>query len=248
MKTVSPSYSYSSRDEENLEPMLSQLERELGGERKPYFMRAGALDLLTVLEIIVSFTAGAALQPVISKYFEGLLNGDGLKNLGENHRQKILTWLAALESDIGQIIRVTHHLLDADLTFEPVFEGDEQAITLKIYLGPTTLHVVLNHSTCSRRLLLDLPRAIVTALKYLVEQSVPEETVAVQLYFDHSSQKWKYLFVPSPMGYGGWIDRYVDLDTQEMRHIGSRQEFLEFFNPDPRDRHKFLIDPFRDTD
>lgn len=239
MEVIELEYVYCQREEQAIEALLRKLQHEVGGNRRPYATRGGGIDLVTFLEIAISFTAG----PVLSKYFEGLFNAEALKQLGERHRQQISEWFLKLESDSSLLLRTVQYLLDIEripLSFE-----EERAFAIKIKLGRCDLYVVLNHVTRTPRLLLNLPKGIIKAIRFLAEKGVPEDAVVFQLYFDKISQEWKYLLVPSRKGFGHWVDRYIDLDSEQVKQISSPHEFIELFQPSMQDKYKFLITPLK---
>jgi len=238
-------YVYGKYEEANLLPILKMLETEIGGKRKPYGMRGGAIDLVTFLEIVISFVAGVAIRPVISKYFEGFFNADALKKLGEKHRQQIINWSTKLQDDIEIIIKAFER---AYKTTVPItFQGKPEAVAICIHLGLSSFHIVLNHENVSPKLMRNLPKGVILALRYLAESSIPKDATALQLYFDKTSHSWKYLFMPTPQAFGRWIDRYVDLDTGQVVRITSQKEFIDKFKPSDNDQYKFLVDPFREV-
>ena len=127
-------YHYSSSDEADLDNALSALEAELGGQRRPWGMRAGASDLITFLEIAVSFIAGATLGEALKNYFGGLTGVDKAKKLGERHQEAILKWLDAVKESIHRLVSSVRHRFDEGL-HAPHFEEMEQPIAMRIGLG-----------------------------------------------------------------------------------------------------------------
>jgi hypothetical protein len=231
-------YSYRQSEEEELEPLLIALEEGLGGIRKPYFSIQGAIDLVTLLRVVVSFTAGVAAQAVIGKYLEGLLGGDKWKELGDRQRQQITAWLLDVKSDIAKIIQIVEPIVNMQLA------TDKQSLALHLLIGPRELFVVLNHYSCSTEILRNLPSDILEVIRFLIENPLTEDIAVLQLYFDKTSKRWRYLLAPSSQGFGRWIDRYIDLETKEVKWINSRRRVLEIFQPDSYDEYKFLVSPF----
>ena len=245
METIDFSYSYYESDETRLEQYLSSLENELGGTRNPLVVRAGAIDLVTILEVVVSFIATAALQPILEKYFEGLFNADAIKGLGEHHREQILIWLNKLRSEIETSLKAMKFLSDIHVKSNSL--GNEEAVALIINIGHIPLFIVLNHNVITPNLLLSLPQGIVNAIKYIAENQLPEDSHVLQLYFDRFSEKWLYLLAPTTHAFGRYIDQYVDLDNGLVIKIESRKKFLEKFRPDTKDEFKFLVNPFHNA-
>lgn len=240
-------YSYRGSEESVVNDTIRLFEAEVGGERKPYAMRLGAIDLVTFLEIVVSFVAGVAITPVLSKYFEGLLGADGLKKLGEEHRMAINGWFSKLESDFEKLLTALKNLLKAGPP-RFIFKKKEKALALRIRLGYAECFIVLNHSSMDPTLFHRLPQAIARLLRYVAEYGLPDDAHVLQLYFDGKTKDWKYLFMPTSSGFGRWIDRYVDLETSETVHVRSQSEFNKTFGPSYEDEWKFLVGPFRPQD
>ena len=235
METLDYRYVYRRTNEPKLEPALAYLESELGGVRKPFDGRKGAIDLVTILEI--------AIGVIVGKYFEGLFNGDGLKGLGESHRRQIMSWLAETSGEIQKTVKAVEPLL----TLRPE-KLHNDAIALTLELGSKILYIVLNHHAMSRSLLSNLPAGIMATLQFFIEHPIPDNSQIFQLYFDKITKRWKFLFAPSPNGFGRVIDRYIDLDTNGLYWIKSRREFVEMFRPETNDEFKFLVSPFRQQD
>ena len=162
MQLLEVSFGYRLSEETDLNAFLSALENDIGGERTPYFAKSGALDLVSFLQVSAILVAEISLKPVIQKYFEGLFNADGLKKLGEEHRQQIVEWF--FETALSNVINAIHsnfHLIHTSFTFS----GHDQAITLELPTDFGTLYVVLNHSNLSPKLLKNLPKAILVFQK-----------------------------------------------------------------------------------
>lgn len=235
-------YSFDKNDESKLGPLLAELENKLGGERKPYCMRAGALDIVTVLEIMLSVTIAVP----ISKYFEGLFLGDEAKEIGIKHRKQIQRWFSKLNSEIKNIVKTGQLLLRNRFVDVSLLIGGEGAIVVVVPLGSVYLYAILNHTFIPEGAKRNLSKGLFDAVKFLLTHSIPENTVALQLYFDRISGRWKYLFVPTNKGFGNWIDRYIDLDTGQIHLVKTRKQFFSLFEPEPRDEYKFLVSPFRE--
>ena len=248
MKTLAFSYIYAQRDENELEPYLDSLEKELGGIRHPYSGRKGAIDLITILEIVVTFVAGVALQPLAEKYFEGLLDGEKFESVGKQHRDKIFIWLTDLKADIAEATKTIKSLANIH-TIDKFNDRDkEYAVALVFYLREIPLYVIVNHSGISAELIRSIPEGVIKAIQYAAENKLPENVRMLQLYFDKYSNRWKYLLAPTSKCIGHWIDQYIDLDTEKIYNIESRREFLEKFHPESKDELKFLINPFMDSE
>lgn len=117
-------------------------------------------------------------------------------------------------------------------------------MALTYYLGEIPLYVVINHNTMSAELIRNIPNGVIKAIRFVIENELPNIIRILQLYFEKSSHQWKYLLAPSDEGFGRWIDQYIDLDAQIIHKIDSRRKFLEIFHPDSKDELKFLVNPF----
>jgi hypothetical protein len=235
---------YQHSEEKDLEDFLSELQDEIGGERKPYSSRRGAIDLLTVLSIVVTCVIFPTLQSAVQKYLDGLLGFDGLKDLGEAHRKQIVIFFQTIENKIHELIRAVQKK-QLSITTSFTFEQKEEAFAIEIPTKFGNIYVVLNHKHISPTLLEKLPRSVVVAIRYLHENPPLEEAICFQLYYDVLSQNWIYLFAPTTQSFGYYIDRYIDLQTQQIKLVSSRSEFIELFQPASEDELKFIISPFR---
>lgn len=237
-------YNYYSGDEAALDGYIKLFEDVVGGNRKPYWARAGAIDLVTFLDIVIPFTAGVALTPLIKKYFEGLLNADELKNLGSKHRVEIRDWFKKVENNIAKLISPI-----VDDSNPAIFHINSQvkgkALALRVHFGHVECFIVLNHATISKSLIESVPRAVTNVINLLMIHGVPEDTHVIQIYYDIRSDEWRYLFIPTSQGFGNFIDRYIDFKTGELISINSSEEFVKTFLPSVEDRLKFLVDSER---
>lgn len=245
MEPFQINFVYQQSGEKDLEAFLSELQDEVGGERNPYSSRKGAIDLVTFLSIVATFVIVPTLQSAVQKYLEGLLDFDGLKDLGEAHRKQIFIWFQRIGNEVLRLVRAVQEkqlLIRKPFTFQQ----KEEALALEIPTKFGNTYIVLNHKYISSTLLENLPRAVVTAIRYLHENLPLEEAIVFQLYYDASSQDWIYLFAPTTQGFGHYIDRYIDLRTQQIKLVSSRSEFIKLFQPASEDELKFIISPFRE--
>jgi len=235
-------YVYQKDDEANLLPVLRRLEGEIGGDRHPYGMRAGDIDLVSFLEIAVYSLASAAVATLVHKYFEGLF-GDYAKEFGKRHRKQLGEWFSKFETDLKVVVQSFEHAYKTKIPF--YLERKPMAAVICINIGTKILYVVLNHENVSPKLMANLPKGIIQALRFLAESPLAKRGAISQLYFDKTSNSWRYLFLPTKQGFGRWIDRYVDLVTRQVFQIGSQTEFIEKFDPHINDEFKFLVIPFQ---
>lgn len=128
----------------------------------------GATDLVTIVGVVIGIAAGISVRPVVQKYFEGLLNADGLKQLGEKHRAELVAWFADFRNAVSgtiDCIQANLHLIHTTLSLS----GKELAITLEVPTAFGELYVVLNHRNLSALLLKHLSGDIVSAVRFLYE-------------------------------------------------------------------------------
>lgn len=244
IQEFSLSYTYRESDEESLGPFLSELERHVGGRRKPYSHGAGALDLVMALEIGIVLLLNVTLRPWLSKYFEGLLNADAVKKVGEGQRLAIQEWTAGVAADLGKFIKAVATIYaSSDVSFQ--YKGRQKALALELVLPRgIQCYVVLNHEGVGPSLLGTIPDGVVRAIQFAADGRLPTDAKVVQLYFDRESEQWIYLFVPSLDGFGHWIDRYIDLLSGETVKLNSVEEFVARFKPTDGDAMKFLVTPY----
>ncbi|GEM_PF-5606600 len=247
MQSVELKFVFRDSEEKELEDLLNNLQSKMGGERKSYYASAGALDLVSYLEIVISFTAVVAVRPLLQKYFEGFFNADGLKKIGEDHREKIIKWFMKLEKDIHTITGVVQYNLNL-LNSSFTFNGRERAIVIEIPSKRGIIYIVLNHAAISSSLAKNLPKGVISALRFLNETELPDEFRTFQLYFDKVTGEWPYLFMPSTEAFGRHIDYFCDLRDGKIKRIYSQSEFTHCFYPASADEYKFLVSPFREND
>jgi len=234
LQVVHVIYDYSIRDENDLNEVITGFEDVLGGERKPYHVRLGAIDLNTILELGLIFIIG----PAISIYFEGFFGLKKFEEIGEEHRREIIAFFKTLASDMDLILRSFSKIrLD--------FRANNRAVSLTIYFKNIPCYIVINHANCSTQILKNLPRDLIRLVRFLGETQIPEDIVVMQFYFDAVLKRWKYLLIPTPEYFGKYIDRYIDLDDGKVHLLFSEDDFLNRFHPPIDDAQKFIITPFR---
>jgi hypothetical protein len=234
---------YGTRDENTLLPALRDMERKLGAERRPYAMRAGAIDLVSVVEIAVTFVV---LHVVVAKYLEGFLGTSELEKAGQAHREAIARWFSGVEEDISRVVTESAALFTAQITTTSNDHFD-RAVVLLIPFRGKSLYICLNHRGVTPQLISRLPGAIARVMRLINDGALPNDGIGIlQLYFDAANQDWRYLFVPTDEGFGHWIDRYVDMETNRTIRVASPKDFIDAFRIEPRDQYKFLVNPFRE--
>jgi len=237
-------YSYSLNNEPELEPILTALERRLGGERRPYAGRKGAIDLVTFLELVIGIVTTATLGKVLESYFSGLLRTEEAKLIGQQHRTIIKQCLRNVEKGLQEIVIEIKDWLKLEVVF-PHISGKEQLLAIQFQLGRTTCYIVLNQPHITEEALDTLPNAIIRVIRLITEIGIPQDATVVQLYFDPKSGDWRYLLAPTIEGFGHFIDRVIDIRTGQCIIISSADNFIKFADITPDDGFKFLVDPFR---
>ncbi|MCD6500510.1 hypothetical protein J7K42_00635 [bacterium] len=191
--------------------------------------RVGAIDLVTILEIVGVFIGMKA----IDGFVEGLIGKDWFTNLGRKTRNIVSVKLREF----------SNYLLEL---FNRVIASNRDrygAVAVTEYIDDVTLYVVLNHKYMNAELISSLPFAIAKVVREIVINGLPEDNPKiVQLFPSFKANSWDYLFVPSVKGFGQrFIDRYLDLRDGQYYIIHSSQEFQARFSPHDRDIFKFLI-------
>lgn len=233
-------YSYSQFDEGQVLPLINYLEKELGGQKKPYYSRFGALDLVSFLEIVASF----AVLPYFKKYLEGLLSFDEVKKLGEKHRDNLVEYYDYIELNVQKIVEVINYQYVSGLP-KIKFNEDEEALVLFLPLGKLSIYIFINHLKINNKLITKLPIGVKNTFKYILTNKLPDNLHSIQLYFSEKDSEWRYLFIPSTDAFGNFINRYADLQTGKLHLINSPREFIDRFGVVDEDKYKFLITPFR---
>lgn len=239
------SYHYAKSDEARFEQFLSQLENDFGGERSPWGIRGGAIDLVTAFEVIIGPLALVTAKTIVGKYLDGLVNTDAIKAVGIRHRQKILALSQSAATEMRHLCKKLDLMMKNGLT--AAFRGNELAVTLILPIENLTCYIVLNQEGVETQSLEIIPEAVNRLLELKMSGAIPEDAHSSQLFFDPESKFWRYLFIPSNQGFGQYIDRFIDLKTGIVFPVKNKQEFIDRFNPSWNDRLKFLVSPFRDN-
>jgi hypothetical protein len=240
-------YRFSSGDEAALAKALSALEAELGGQRRPWGIRAGAIDLVTFLEFVIIFVASATFGEILKNYLAGLVGAEKTKKLGEHHQEIILKWLGDVKESLHQLISSVKHRFHEGLRASR-FEGMEKPIAIRIGLGQLECYIVLNGQNVSDDALDNLPGAVTKMMQFVAESGLPKDAIALQLCLDPNSNEWRYLLAPSPQAVSKFVDRVIDLSTGQILILHSREEFIKLLGATKTEGIKFLIDPYRYAD
>jgi hypothetical protein len=210
-------YSFADCNSARLDVVLAELEREIGGKRAPYRIRGGAIDIVTFLELTLTWVVGGALNQLFKKYTEGLLDADSIKKMGESHRVELGSWYSMVENQVNLIINSVARI--RSITPILTFQDYEECLALVFGLpNGAKCYVALNHCRMSSNMLKRIPLAVVNTLRYAIEDGLPEDVRVAQLYYDQGTDSWPYLFIPTIDGFGSFVDRYVDLESRQVTH------------------------------
>ena len=195
---------------------------------KTWGMRAGAIDLVTIVEIVGVFVGMKA----IDGFVEGLIGKDWFTELGSKTRNIVPVKLREFSNYLSEL-------------FDKVIKGNRdrcRAVAVIEYIDDVTLYAVLNHKRMNAELISSLPFAIAKVVREIVMNGLPEDSPKiVQLFPNFEADSWDYLFVPSTRAFGQFIDRYFDLRDGQYYLIHSSEEFQARFSPHDRDIFKLLI-------
>ena len=240
--SLSIEYSFADCNSARLAAVLARLEREIGGKRAPYWKRGGAIDLVTYLELTLTWVVGITLSQLFKKYAEGLLDADSFKKMGESHRVELRNWYSTVENQINSIIDSVERIRSITPIF--TFQDHEECLALVFGLpNGARCYIALNHCRMSSTMLKRIPQAVVNTLRYAIEDGLPEDVRVAQLYYDQGTDSWPYLFIPTLDGFGNFVDRYVDLESRHVHTLLSADEFLLKFCPDEGERLQLIISP-----
>jgi len=239
------SYYYPQKDAQRFESFLSELESEFGGRRVPWDIRGGAIDLVTVFEVVVGWEALSFIaKSIASKYLDGLLNTDAIKKVGATHRQQVVSLskkaIDALRGMCSKLSTVIQNGLDG------MSINRDLAVTLRFQIDDLSCYVVVNQDGVDHQSFDSIPKAIDRLVQLKSLGFVVDDAHTSQLFFDFETGYWRYLFIPTNEAFGHHIDRCIDLENGEILLLSSNQEFIERFSPSVEDQLKFLISPFRE--
>ena len=241
--SLSIEYSFADSNSARLDAVLAELEKEIGGKRAPCRIRGGAIDVVTFLEITLTWVVSTTLSQLFKKYIEGLLDADSVKKMGESHRAELKNWYSTVESQINSIVDSVERVRSITPIF--TFQDHEECLALVFGLpNGASCYVVLNHPRMSSAMLKRIPQAVVNTLRYAIEDGLPADVRSAQSYYDRDTDSWPYLFIPTIDGFGSFVDRYVDLESRHVHTLLSADEFLLKFSPDEGERLQFVTSPW----
>lgn len=234
---VALGYLFNERDEPVLDELLAQLESRIGGRRVHRGMSAGAIDLLSALEVVVEIL----VQAGVGSYFAGIL---GTEELSKEHKKWLLEQVNRLASLLNQVTACTKDHI-RELKLKAAYEDKERAITVRIDLDHTPCYIVLNGPHVDADALSRLEDDVRSMIESLEECELPEDIVAIQLCVDPVSRRWRFLLVPSRNGFGSHVDRVWDVAAHELIYVDSPDQFIRLLQIDEDNSLKVLINPFR---
>ncbi len=239
------SYGYSQQDGERFEPFLAELEAQFGGKRVPWSIRGGAIDIVTVFEVVVGWKAVSFVaKTIVGKYLDGLLNTDAIKKAGANHRQEIISLSKSAITTLRDLCNKLSVMVQNGL--DGIALNSDLAVTLIFQIEDLSCYVTVNQRGLKNLAVSFIPEAIDRVVQLKSIGFIPHDAHTSQLFFDSDSGSWRYLFIPTNEGFGKYIDRYVNLENGEISSLSGNQEFIERFSPSHEDKLKFLISPFRE--
>lgn len=194
---------------------------------RTYKTRFGAIDLVTVLAASLSCIVKTGLQ----SFVKGFVGEDWLKALGAKARSELIKEL----KNTKYFIKAYY---DCFIRNEP---NIEQAYVITENIGDITLFVVLNHYQMTDILLDKLPQALVETYGKISLGYLDIESKICQLFPDFGRNEWRYLFSPTFSGFGNFVDRYYDLNSNEVILITSKEEFINRFDLKEEDKYKLII-------
>jgi hypothetical protein len=226
--------------DERLSPEVLNEVRVISGNwgtvsEETWGMRAGAIDLVTILEIVVVFAA----MKLVDGFVEGLVGKDWFARLGRKTRS---TFSVKLREFSDYLTELFHKVIRAH-------RDRYGAIAVIENVDGATIFAVLNHKHMNAELIASLPLAIAIVVRHILINGLPKDSQrVVQLFPNFETDSWDYLFVPSTSAFGQFIDRYLNLRDEEYHLIRSAEEFRERFDPHNADIFKLLITPNRNYD
>ena len=176
-------YHYSQKDAERFEKFLSELEGNFGGQRTPWGVRGGAIDLVTAFEVAVQWGPLALIaKTVVGKYLDGLLNTDSFKNVGTSHRRQIM----ALSQRATDTLRSLCEKLStmARNGLNGVARDGELAVTLILPIENLSCYVVINQEGVDDQALELISEAVDRVVQLKSFGAIPDDAHTAQLFYD----------------------------------------------------------------
>lgn len=200
---------------------------------KSWGARGGAIDLVTVLEVVGIFVGTKILDGLV----EGLVGKNIFEEIGKKMRKGAFAQVDKLRMFLVQL-------------FNRAISNNRDrygAFALIEYVNDFSLYVVINHKRMNANLIEKLPEAIALAIIITANIDLKDDPPrAIQLYPNFETESWDYIFMPTTNGVGNYVDRYFDIKDKTLYSLSSPTEFIKKFNPDDKDDFKILISANRD--
>ncbi|MBD2328963.1 hypothetical protein [Alkalinema sp. FACHB-956] len=190
LETISLLYSYDLGDADapsDVRDFLIALEERFGGSTYPVIRLSGD-NYLSVVTPSVGILVSFIVAPLVRKYLDGFFNGDGLKELGETHREEITLWFSKLEQELDVVVAATNDLLQ-EYPETLICRRQRTDLILETNLGESKLSIALNRHH-SQEIRAAIPSSIVNAIKYLIENPPEGHLGNFTLHYDSSKKKW----------------------------------------------------------
>lgn len=172
---------------------------------KPFGMRAGAIDLVTIVEFTIGGPAMYFGAKILGHFFDGFINGNAIKKFGEDTRNRI-----------ASLFRNTNN--------------QKHTIAINAILLEKNIFIVLNHENISKELLHNIDESI-GKLQFLIENNRIDldDSPALQLYPCFEKKTWDYILCPTVDGFGNYINRIFKISSNEFIEFDSVDELLSYF-------------------
>lgn len=214
------------------------IERELSKlstvTKSQWGSRSGAIDLITVIEVVGLFVSLKILDGLV----EGIVGKNSFVKIGETLRR-------AMGSKFIQVSKTLNKIYEVFLSEQTDRKG---AIAMIERFNNVSVYTVLNHHRITQNLILRYAEDMAIACTFLLENDLGDDFSGMaQLYPSFEEENWRYLFIPSNMAFGDFIDRYVDFSDMTIHEITSKDDFVRRFPDTDRDGFKILVTPKRDN-
>lgn len=201
-------------------------------EIEKYSSRLGALDIVSIIETSLTFF----ILNSIKGFSAGFFGEDWFKNLGEKVRKEL----------VAEIIQVRGFIRAYFDVFIKNKTNKQEAFLISVNIEDVTLYVVINHFNMTDQLLDKLPKALIDTYRKICLKQIIIESKICQLFPDFKKNEWRYLFTPTYVGFGNYVDNYYDFKLHKQIRINSEQVFSERFAVIDEDKYKFIINALID--
>jgi hypothetical protein len=176
---------------EELKGLLVSLQNKFSGTRTVPIMGAGA-DGFVEFSLTLKLNLSIIVAPFIAKFLDGLLNGDGLKQVGENYRKIFLRWFSKTEAEIMEIITEIENLLEAYPNVL-VRKGSNTSIPIVIEVKQDRIKIKIlieYKPDLPKKAIEILPLSISNAVCFFARNETKADTNEINMEFDFDSNKW----------------------------------------------------------